>query len=145
MLYFQIFFILQKKNSNKIIRSWKSNLSEGMQSNNVLQNKIKNGWMPPHTSLFIKRNLLQDIGYYNESFKISSDYDFMIRIMKTNNLKIYFLNKFTVKMRLGGLSNKNISNILIKMKEDYIIMKHYNFNTFKTLLLKNLSKLIQFF
>ena len=52
--------------------------------------KIQNGWMPPHTTLFIKKNLIEKIGYYNENFKISSDYDFIIRLFKIEDLKIFF-------------------------------------------------------
>ena len=36
--------------------------------------------MPPHTTLFLKK-LIEKIGYYDESFKISSDYDFIIKII----------------------------------------------------------------
>jgi len=101
--------------------------------------------MPPHTTLFIKKSLLKDIGYYDESFKISADYDFIIKLFKKNNLKIFYLNKFTVKMRSGGISNKNMRNIFIKMNEDLTIMKKFKFNTIKALIIKNLSKISQFF
>ena len=46
--------------------------------------------MPPHTALFFKKYLLNDIGYYDENFKISSDYDFIIRLFKKDDLKIFF-------------------------------------------------------
>ena len=90
-------------------------------------------------------DLLKDLDYYDEKLKISSDYDFIIRLFKKNNIKIYFLNKFTVKMRSGGISNKNIKNILIKMSEDFRIMKKFKLNAIKTIMMKNLSKIIQFF
>ena len=48
-------------------------------------------------------------------------------------------------MRAGGISNKNIKNIIIKMNEDFNIMKKYNLNLIKTILIKNLSKIKQFF
>ncbi len=48
-------------------------------------------------------------------------------------------------MRSGGISNKNLKNILIKMSEDIKIMKKFKFNVFKTILIKNLSKIKQFF
>ena len=101
--------------------------------------------MPPHTSLFFKKNLLDRIGYYNENFKISSDYDFMIRLIRENDLKIFFLNKFMIKMRVGGMSNKSFKNISIKMMEDYTIMRKFKLNALKAILIKNLSKIKQFF
>ena len=48
-------------------------------------------------------------------------------------------------MRVGGVSNKNIINILIKMSEDFKIMRKFKFSAIKALLLKNLSKVKQFF
>ena len=101
--------------------------------------------MPPHTTLFIKKDLLSEIGFYDESLKISSDYEFMIRLFRKDKLKFFFLNKVTVKMRSGGASNKNIKNIIIKIIEDLRIMKKYNLNLIKTILIKNLSKIKQFF
>ena len=48
-------------------------------------------------------------------------------------------------MRSGGISNKNIKNILIKMNEDLKIIKKLNSDPIKTILIKNLSKIKQFF
>ena len=136
---------VSKKDTNKIIRKWKSNLKEGIQSNFFLKNKINNGWMPPHTTIFIKKNILEKVGYYDEGFKISSDYDYIIKIFRENNFKIFFLNEFIVKMKTGGASNKNIKNILTKVIEDYQIMKKYKFKILRALLFKNFSKISQFF
>lgn len=144
-ILFSNIYYTKKNNLNKIVRKWKSNLEEGIQSNDILYKKISNGWMPPHTSIFIKKNLLKYVGYYDENFKISADYDFIIRLFKKNDLKIFYLNKFTVKMRSGGISNKNIKNIFIKMNEDLTIMRKFKFNAIKTLIIKNLSKISQFF
>ena len=101
--------------------------------------------MPPHTTLFIKKNLIDEIGLYDEKFKISSDYDFLIRLMKNEKLNLFYLNNFTIKMKTGGISNKNLINIILKMKEDMNIMKKYNLPPFKTIIYKNFSKISQFF
>ena len=144
-ILFSNIYYTKKNDTNKIIRKWVSSLKEGIQSNQELNKKIENGWMPPHTTLFFKKDLLQKVGYYDENLKISSDYDFIIRLFKKNEFKIFFLDKFTVKMRSGGISNKNIKNILIKMNEDFSIMRKYKLNAIKTILIKNLSKIQQFF
>tara|TARA_B100001248_G_C27398578_1_gene467785 strand:- start:6595 stop:7359 length:765 start_codon:yes stop_codon:yes gene_type:complete len=136
---------VSKIDNKKIIRKWKSNLNQGIQSNDKLNKKIDNGWMFPHTTLFIKKNLLNEIGKYNENFKISSDYEFIIRLIRKKNFKIFFLNDYIVKMRIGGMSNKNLKNILIKMIEDYKIMEKFQINPLKGIIIKNLSKLKQLF
>ena len=48
-------------------------------------------------------------------------------------------------MRSGGISNKNLQNILIKMHEDFKIIAKFNPKPIKTILFKNLSKIKQFF
>ena len=101
--------------------------------------------MPPHTTLFIKKNLIDEIGLYDEKFKISSDYDFLIRLMKNEKLNLFYLNNFTIKMKTGGISNKNLINIILKMKEDMNIMKKYNLPPFKTIIYKNFQKFHNFF
>ncbi len=142
---FSNIYYTKKNDTNKILRKWVSNLNQGIQSNNNLDKLLFDGWMPPHTSLFFKKDLLNDIGYYDESFTISSDYDFIIRLFRKEKIKIYFLNKFTIKMRSGGISNKNIKNIIIKINEDLKIIKKFNSNPIKTILIKNFSKIKQFF
>ena len=144
-ILFSNIYYTKKNDVNKIIRKWKSKLKEGVQSNSEINQLITKGWMPPHTSIFLKKDLLKEIGYYDEKFKISSDYDFIIRLFKQEQIKLFFLDKFTIKMRSGGISNKNFKNIFIKMREDLKIMNKYNLKPIKTILFKNLSKIKQFF
>ena len=54
------------------------------------------GCLPSHT-LFIKKDLLNEIGYYDESLKISSDYEFMIRLFRKDKLKFFFLTNLLLK------------------------------------------------
>ena len=136
---------VSKKDTNKIIRKWKSNLKEGIQSNFFLKIKlIMDGCLLIQPYLLKKIFEIFNCGY-DEGFKISSDYDYIIKIFRENNFKIFFLNKFIVKMKTGGASNKNIKNILTKVIEDYQIMKKYKFKILRALLFKNFSKISQFF
>ena len=144
-IFFSNIFYTKKNDVNKVIRKWVSNLPDGLQKNEVIKKKLSNGWMPPHTTLFIKKSLMEKIGYYDQNFKISSDYDFIIRLLRIDNIKIYYFNQFTLKMRLGGVSNKGFMNIFNKMREDYKIMKKNKLNPLKGILLKNISKIKQFF
>lgn len=136
----------KKNDSSTILRKWKNNIKEGIQSKKLILQKFQKGWMPPHPTIFIKRNLLDKIKInYNEKLKISSDYDFIIKLFQNEKSKIFFLNQYTVKMKSGGASNKNINNIIIKMLEDYKILKKNKINPIKGIIYKNLSKITQFF
>jgi glycosyltransferase involved in cell wall biosynthesis len=86
------------------------------------------GEVPPHPSLFVKKNVYDAIGAYFPDFKISSDYEFMFRAFKVNGYKPYHLNKFVVNMRVGGESTKSIKNILIGNQE---VRKAWEMNNMK--------------
>jgi glycosyltransferase len=136
------------KNNNKIIRNWKANKkkyeNKNLQSSDY-NNLLKRGWMPPHTSLFIKREHLIKIGKYNQIYTISSDYDFIIRVFRHKKSKIFYLPKKIVRMKIGGISNKSIKNLVIKSYEDIKILKKNKIGNFFTIIFKNFSKIKQFF
>lgn len=127
---------VDKINTNKIIRFWKS-----CEFN---PNLLRKGWMPPHPTLILKKEVYLKHGVFDTSYKISADYDFMLRIFKDSNLKFGYLPKVVNKMRVGGVSNRSIKNIIKKSKEDYRAIRSNNIGGVTTLLLKNTSKIKQF-
>ncbi len=114
-------------------------------SNNYHHLSLKCGWMPPHPTLFLKKDVYSEFGFFNNAYKISADYDFIIRIFSSNKLKIKFINEFVTIMKIGGASNKSLRNILQKMYEDYTIIKKNQIGGIITLLMKNFKKIDQFF
>lgn len=123
--------------SNTTIRRWLSSP--------FTPQMLKRGWMPPHPTLYIKRDWFSHIGGYNSLMKISADYDFILRLFSTPELQTIYLPHCLVKMRIGGASNRSIKNIAIKMQEDYQALKRNHIGGLNTLLLKNISKIGQFF
>ena len=91
-----------------------------------------------------KKSLVENLGLYNLDYKISSDYDFILRYLHSTKVIIGYLPKTIIKMRVGGVSNKSIKNILKKSFEDYKIIKNNRAGGFFTLLLKNFRKISQF-
>lgn len=137
--------IVRKKNLKSVIRNWVANKKS--YKNKILNSKdyikiIKNGWMPPHTGLFIRKKILNRYRY-NTKYLISSDYDFMLKVFRNFN-GIYYLPITSTLMRAGGKSSK-ILNLLRKMQEDLKIIKENKIGGYKTLLKKNLNKIKQFF
>jgi len=134
ILYGDIIYVNQK-NTSQIIRKW---ISKKYHSS-----LLNYGWMPPHTSLFIKKKIILKNLYYNR-FPISGDYDFILRLFK-KKLNFYYMNKYLIKMRYGGDSNKNLKNIFTKSYEDFQILKKnkVKFPIF-ALIIKNISKISQF-
>jgi len=128
---------VDKVRTDKIIRYWKSRPFDPK-----LLNK---GWMPPHPTLFLKKGVYQKHGKFDLSYKIAADYDFMLRVLKDNTLQFSYLPEVIVKMRVGGVSNRSLKNLVQKSAEDYKAMKS-NGLSFPpgALLMKNLSKIPQF-
>ena len=127
---------VDKNNIGKIIRYWKST--------NFNASLLKKGWMPAHPTLFLKKEVYEKHGEFNLSFKISADYDFMLRILKDDSLKFTYLPNVITKMRVGGASNRSIKNIIQKTKEDYLAVRLNNIGGWYLIFLKNISKVRQF-
>jgi glycosyltransferase len=107
-------------------------------------NKLDKGWMPPHPTFYVKKSIYDKYGRFNTKYKISADYDLMIRFLK-NNITVKYIPQTIIKMRLGGESNKNLKNIYKKTKEDFEIIRKNQLNGLVTLFFKNISKVHQFF
>ncbi|HIT21531.1 MAG TPA: glycosyltransferase [Candidatus Scybalousia intestinigallinarum] len=83
----------------------------------------KFGWYPPHPTLYVKTEVYKKHGLYNQKFRIAADYDFMLRVMKDQSLKIQYINKVLVYMRSGGLSTNGFKGYYKSLKESYTVLK----------------------
>lgn len=128
---------VEKIDVTKVLRYWKS-----CPFNNEL---LKKGWTPPHPSLYLKKEVYKKHGKFDLNFKISADYDFMLRIFKDDDLRFEYIPRVITRMRTGGVSNKNLKNILLKTFEDYKAIRINKIGSIGTLVRKNTSKLKQFF
>jgi glycosyltransferase len=101
------------------------------------------GWIPLHTTIYVKTEVFQKFGLYDESYSIASDYEISLRWFKEPMIKKYFLNHWVVKMRLGG---KSTTAKLQKKKstEDLKIIKNYKLLGELTLFFKILRKVPQY-
>ncbi len=111
--------------------------------------KLRWGWMPPHPTLYLKREIYEktklDNGeFFDTSFSCAADYDFMMRIFSKFRVEPAYLRMVLVKMRVGGVSNRSLTHILIKSKEDWRAIRTNRIGHVHTLIWKNLSKVTQF-
>ena len=135
IVYGDLVFVDQN-DTNKIVRYWKSQ---------PFKPKIlRRGWMPPHPTVFMRREVYEKHGLYNTDLKCAADYDFLLRILRDKKLNISYLPEIITKMRMGGVSTGGIKNMIVKSKEDYWVLKN-NQMTFPLwiLFLKNISKIPQ--
>jgi glycosyltransferase len=122
--------------TTRIIRRWRSGAYD--------PKKLGRGWMPPHPTLYLRREVFETYGLYDTSFGISADYDAMLRYLAKGQIKLAYIPDVMVKMRVGGESNKSLRKILQKSREDYRAIRRNEVGGVGTLAFKNLCKLQQF-
>ena len=130
---------VSSRDCNRVIRHWKSS--------SFKIDALFWGWMPPHPSLFVKKIWYEKISYFDTTLKISADYLSILKLFSDPSFKSIYISKVLIKMRTGGISNKNASMILLKSKEDLKAIRECNVgfvNSYFTLLAKNLRKIFQF-
>lgn len=136
ILYGDLVYV-KYSNVSKTIRTWKSIA--------YYDKYFEHANVPPHPSLFLKSNIFERVSLFNLDFKLAADYEFMFRLLKLNSFKTQYVNQTFVKMRLGGTTNKSLSNILKQNKE---IFKAWRINgktpPFYFFPLKFLKRLTQF-
>lgn len=124
--------------TDKIVRYW--------QSGNYSVKKIKNGWMLPHPTFFVKREMYEKYGYYNTELKSAADYEMILKLLYKQNINVFYIPMILVKMRMGGKSNASIMNRIRANKEDGLAWTENQLN--KPLFVrikKPLQKIKQFF
>jgi glycosyltransferase len=105
---------------------------------------LAKGWMPPHPTLFLRREVFDRFGAYDTSYQIAADYDAVLRWFGNGGIRARYLPQVLVKMRVGGESNRSLGRILRKSSEDYRALRSNGVGGVQTLIWKNLIKIPQF-
>lgn len=67
--------------------------------------KVRHGWLPLHPTCYIRRETMDRLGLYDESFKIAADSDLLVRYLLDQRIKVHYLKgRFVTRMRMGGMS-----------------------------------------
>jgi glycosyltransferase len=104
---------------------------------------LKFGWIPLHTTMYVRREVFEKHGFYDETFSIAGDYEISLRWFLDDEIKKVFLNEWVVKMQLGGKSTA-VRFQKRKSQEDFqIIRKHKLWGIF-TLYCKIARKIPQY-
>ena len=108
---------VNRQNMSKIIRYWRSG--------SFRKNRYPYGWYPPHPSFFATKEIYDKFGVFDIELTIASDVDLMLRLLSSTEKKVAYLPKIISKVRLGGVSNRSIINILKLNIEIWTSLKKY--------------------
>lgn len=120
-----------------VIRYWKSG--------GFHRERFRWGWMPPHPTVYLRRRCYEQFGLYRSDFKISADYELLIRMLYSHRMTTRYIDRVLVCMRLGGLSNASLRNRMLANHEDKLAWTVNGLKApFGLQLLKPIRKIRQF-
>lgn len=91
------------RNGVRILRNW--------ESGPITKKGFSKGWIPPHPSFYVKKDVFNQHGNFREDLFFASDFDLMCRFI-TNGVKTKYLPGRKVFMRAGGITNRSWINII---------------------------------
>jgi glycosyltransferase involved in cell wall biosynthesis len=95
--------------TKKVTRDWKSKpFKKGL---------FERSWTPAHPTFYCKKSIYDKYGLYRTDFKIAADVELMYRFLEKNNVSSYYLDRYFVTMRQGGVSSSGLKSTFIITKE----------------------------
>lgn len=72
--------------------------------------KMIMGFMPAHPSFYCRREVYNKYGNYDIQMKIASDFELLLRFIYINKIRLKYVRKNFVTMRIGGLSTSGLKS-----------------------------------
>lgn len=128
---------VKQENIEVVIRTWRAGLFK--------KRNFYYGWMPPHPTFFVRRQVYEKAGLFNTNLRSAADYELMLRMLVKHNINARYIPEVLVKMRAGGMSNASLKNRIKANKEDLLAWKLNDLKPhFFTTWLKPARKIFQF-
>jgi glycosyltransferase len=119
-----------------VIRRWRSG--------DFRHSRLRWGWMPPHPTFYVQRELMLELGGFDIGLRVAADYDFELRCLKVAERRVAYVPEVLVRMRVGGVSNRSLPALWRKSSEDLAALRRSGIGGVGTLMCKNLRKVPQF-
>lgn len=126
---------VQPEHTDKIVRNWIGGAYHRW--------KVRCGWLPLHPTCYMRRDVMMHEGLYDESYKIAADTDLLVRYLYKANLKVVYLKRKIIRMRMGGLSTDSEKRRLM-WNEDIRLYKAHGFWATPVKIMKMMWKVPQF-
>lgn len=94
----------------RIVRSWRAGVGS--------LRRFYWGWMPPHPTFFVRRQVYARCGFYRLDMGTAADYELMLRFVVKHGMSIRYIPEVIVYMRVGGVSTRGPGNRLAAHRMD---------------------------
>lgn len=75
------------------------------------------GWHPAHPTFYVRKSCYERLGGFRTDMSLSADFELMLRYIQCNHIRTQHIDKVFVRMRIGGVTSKNILSILRSIKQ----------------------------
>lgn len=72
--------------------------------------RFARGWMPPHPTFFVRRDLYERYGFFRTDYRIAADFELMARFLVRHKTRYIYLPEVIVRMRTGGISTRSLKS-----------------------------------
>ena len=128
--------IYKNENFNQPYRKYKSTSFKLWQ--------FRLGMQPPHPGFYITSSAFKELGYFNSAYKISGDFDWLLRALVKLKLKVVYSELILVKMRDGGVSSSGFNSKKKMNRENLKSLKSHGIYSNKLMIyLKYFIKIFQ--
>ncbi len=84
--------------SKRVVRSWRGGAFK--------RNSFQLGWVPPHPTFYMRKEVAQKVGDYDLSYITTADYDYMLRALALNDFRVHYIPRVIADFQMGGISTQ---------------------------------------
>lgn len=103
------------QDNRRVVRYWKSKP--------FAKGDFAKGWCPAHPTFYVRRSVVERLGFFDQSYKLAADAEFMMRCLECAQIRAAYIPHILVRMRLGGATNKSWKIIVPQNKEIFAALR----------------------
>src|SRR3981081_3974496 len=84
--------------TKSLVRSWRGGTFK--------RYSFQLGWVPPHPTFYIRREVAKKVGEYDLKYVTTADYDYMLRALALNDFRVRYLPQVIADFQVGGISTR---------------------------------------
>jgi glycosyltransferase len=85
--------------TKRLVRSWRGGTFR--------RNSFQLGWVPPHPTFYIRKEVVQKVGDFDLSYRTTADYDYMLRALALNDFRVRYVPRVVADFQMGGISTRS--------------------------------------
>lgn len=104
------------------------------------------GWIPAHPTFFVRREIYERYGTFDLNYRFQSDFELTMRLLEIHRIRSRYVPEVFVRMRMGGVTNNSLGNIIRGNLESYRACKAHGLSVTPWFFVRKISSRIpQFF